>query len=137
MICAEATLPTPSVSKPGIGRVFRMLPVYKKVLWPDEGSLSNPARDSLTAAYRLVVLMAMSVAKSSSEAATGSETLVKWAPAATIQVRLSTRDLLEVTIVKKVKMATHRCRRQGSVHPIARAGKRTLVRQSLVWRDLG
>jgi hypothetical protein len=86
MICADATFPTPSVSNAGIGPVLRMLPVYRKVflLSPpsDTGSFSNPARASLTAAYKLVVLIARSVAKSSTDGASGSEGEVKWAAAA-------------------------------------------------------
>jgi hypothetical protein len=57
MINAEAVLPTPRVVNIGAGETFRMLPVYRKVLEPEDGSLSNPARASLTAAYKLTVLM--------------------------------------------------------------------------------
>jgi hypothetical protein len=52
--------------------VLRLLPVYRKVLPVEARRFSKPATDSLIAAYRLVVLIARSRAKSEREGARGS-----------------------------------------------------------------
>jgi hypothetical protein len=66
----------------GDGATFKMLPVYRKVLESEDGSLSKPASASLTVAYKLMVLMVRSSVKSSSEGAAGPSSLAKWTAAA-------------------------------------------------------
>lgn len=56
--------------------------MYRKAFLPVVGRLSKLERDSLIAAYKLVVLIARSVAKSSRCGASGSVEGVKWAAAA-------------------------------------------------------
>jgi hypothetical protein len=143
MICADATFPTPSVSKAGIGPVLRMLPVYRKVfllfLLPllDEGagSFSKPARASLIAAYKLVVLIARSVAKSSREGASGSEGEVKWAAAAGEHSSISGLGRERGRRLSQDDRS-HHYKTQHSARPTAREAKRMQSLRLLVWRGL-
>lgn len=86
-MCAEAVLPTPRVVKAGWGLTLRMLPVYRKVLGVDSGRASKLAKDSLIAAYRLMVLMVKSWENSAKDGERGSEGLAKWTAAAIMCVR--------------------------------------------------
>jgi len=64
-----------------------MLPVYRKVLEAESGRVSKLARDSLIAAYKLMVLMVKSWVKSARDGERGSEGLAKWTAAAVVFVR--------------------------------------------------
>jgi hypothetical protein len=86
-MCAEAVLPTPRVVKAGWGLTFRMLPVYRNVLGAESATASKLARDSLIAAYKLMVLMVKSWENSTKEGERGSEGLAKWTAAAVMGVR--------------------------------------------------
>ena len=54
-MCEEADLPAPSAKNIGIVVVLSILPVYKKDLSVDLGSLSNPSTAHLAAAYVLII----------------------------------------------------------------------------------
>ena len=92
MICAEAVLPTPRVVKAGCGLTFRLLPVYTKALGNEAGTASKLARDSLIAAYKLMVLMLKSWVKSGTDGERGSDGSAKWTAAAVVSRQRRPRE---------------------------------------------
>jgi hypothetical protein len=98
--------------------------VYRKVLGEESGRLSKLERDSLIAAYRLMVLMVKSWVKSAREGERGSVGLTKWTAAAVMWVR-SNGNVMRMS----AKNAYH-CRTPRSVHPTAFGVRQRLVRST-------